>query len=97
MPPDAARLSLRRHAIGDRLRRVRRRSGWTQQQLASTARVDRAFLSNVERGRVGCSVDWLCDVADALGVDPWELLAGIPQLHDEDGQPPTSPRPPRVR
>jgi transcriptional regulator with XRE-family HTH domain len=67
----------RRHAFGAQLRQARRTAGLTQKQLAAAAAVDRVFLSKVERGESAPGLDWIGDVAAALGVSIADLVAGL--------------------
>ncbi|MEO6998261.1 MAG: XRE family transcriptional regulator [Terracoccus sp.] len=60
-------------AIGVRVRRERRRRGWTLDQLAEAAGVSRRSTINVEQGVANPSVGTLLRISDALGV-------GLPAL-----------------
>ncbi len=42
---------------GERIRQLRKQSGYTQEQLAKILNVDRSFYSRIESGKNGCSVD----------------------------------------
>ena len=73
--PDRDQLvRVRRAALGSRLRQLRARQGFSQTDLAELAGVDRSFLAEVESGRHSPRVDWLHDVAAALGVHIVELF-----------------------
>lgn len=65
----------RRAVLGSRMRQARMGRNLSQESLASRARVDRSFLAEVELGQASPRVDWLWDVATALGVTPADLLA----------------------
>ncbi len=54
--------------IGERLRRYRRQSGKTLQQVAEEAGLSVGFLSQAERNLTGVSLSSLANIAKALGV-----------------------------
>ena len=62
--------------FGRRLRALRDNSGLTQEQLAMAAGLERAYISSAETGRRNATLTTLYQLADALGVDPGELIAG---------------------
>ena len=63
--------------LGDRIRALREREGWTQAQLAAFAGVTRGWLSLVEAGdRKNPQGDLLAKVARCLGVSVEYLITG---------------------
>lgn len=62
--------------FGNRLRELRGRRGLTQEQLAHQAGVDRAWISSAETGRRNASLLTLYRLAEALEIDPGELIIG---------------------
>ena len=60
--------------FGENVRKERLARGWTQQELAGRLEMERSYLSELERGRRNPSVRVLGALAQALGVQPWELL-----------------------
>jgi len=60
--------------LAKNLRRERLAKGFSQEGLALTAEVDRTFVSQIEREIANPSMKTLCQIADALKVDPVELL-----------------------
>lgn len=62
--------------FGQRLRELRGRRNLSQEQLAHSAGVDRATISSAENGRLNATVTTLYRLAEALSVDPGELLIG---------------------
>lgn len=48
---------------GERIRRLRIESGYTQEEAAELLHIDRSFLSRIESGRKGCSVDLLVHIS----------------------------------
>jgi len=70
---------LLRHLVGAILRRARLRQGRTLQEVAATARMSTAYLSEVERGRKEASSEMLAAVCRALGI---QLVDLVGQAHD---------------
>lgn len=63
--------------FGGNLRRVRRREGLSQEQLAIRASVHRTEIGRLEHGERACRIDTLIRLAGAMAVPPGELLGGI--------------------
>lgn len=63
-----------RDVLSKNLRALRRRHGLSQEELAYRADVDRTYVSALERGVYGATIDILERLARALDVQPWELL-----------------------
>ncbi len=61
------------------LRTLRTGRGLSQERLAVDAGVDRAWVSEVERGQGNTSVDLLDRLADALGVPIGDLFRAVPE------------------
>lgn len=66
-----------RAILGDRVRSIRAKRGISQEQLADLADLDRTYISGVERGIRNISLLNIVKIADALEVNPSELLKGI--------------------
>jgi len=62
--------------MGGRIRELRTRAGWTQQQLAKVTHLARAYIVSVEGGKQNVSIDVLLRIANALRVPPEGLLSG---------------------
>jgi DNA-binding XRE family transcriptional regulator len=60
--------------FGGRVRELRTRTGWTQQQLADLTKLARAYIISVESGKQNVSLDVLLRIANALRVPPESLL-----------------------
>lgn len=60
--------------LGKRIKRLRSRFGWTQDQLAERVRISPKYLSNIERGKENPTLDLLLRLAQALKVDLWEMF-----------------------
>jgi transcriptional regulator with XRE-family HTH domain len=56
------------------LRRVRHEKGMTQEELADRAGLSVRYVGAIERANVSASVTALGQIADALAVEPGELL-----------------------
>ncbi len=63
-----------RKIIARNLRTLRRARGLGQVELAVIAGVDRSYISDIEQGKYGVSIDKIDTLAAALGVAPWEML-----------------------
>ncbi len=63
--------------FGRRLRKLRKRQGWTQVQLAERLGLDRSYLADVERGKRNISIVNLEIIARGFGRSLSQLLAGI--------------------
>jgi methanogenic corrinoid protein MtbC1/DNA-binding XRE family transcriptional regulator len=61
--------------LGRRVRELRQKTGWTQEQLAKATRLTRAYIVAVEGGKQNVSMDVVIRVANGLGVPPERLLA----------------------
>lgn len=63
-----------RKALAANLKRFRLAAKLSQEELAYRADMDRTYVSSLERGNYAATVDMLERIADALGVEPVELL-----------------------
>lgn len=73
-------------ALGVRVRDLRLQKGWTQEQLADSARVTRVCIVAVEGGKQNVSVDIVIRLANALGVSPEALMSEERQAHHLSGR-----------
>ena len=62
--------------IGDKLRKTRKYALLTQQQLADKSGVGIATIVRIERNQVEPQARTIRKLAQALGVEPYELLKG---------------------
>jgi transcriptional regulator with XRE-family HTH domain len=60
--------------LGKQIAHFRRQAGLTQEQLAEKTGYSVDFIGLVERGVNAPTVERLQDIADALGVEVWELF-----------------------
>ncbi|MFC4776372.1 helix-turn-helix domain-containing protein [Paenibacillus sp. GCM10023252] len=63
--------------IGENIRKLRKGSGFSQEQLALRADINASYMGQVERGEKSPTVDVLSKIASALGV-PLEQLVAAP-------------------
>ncbi len=60
------------------LRYYREIKGLSQEALAHLAGLDRTYISSLERCRNAASIEAVGKLANALEIEPWRLLADIP-------------------
>jgi transcriptional regulator with XRE-family HTH domain len=60
--------------IGHNIAQARKDAGFSQEDLAGLAEMDRSYLSEIENGKKNLSVLALLKIAKALGVEVGELL-----------------------
>lgn len=65
--------------LGLRIREKRKSVGWTQEDLADQAGIDRSYIGGVERGERNLTFNTLCQICQALGCDVATLTHGIPE------------------
>ena len=63
--------------FGENLRRIRRREGLSQEQLAVRASLHRTEIGKLENGERVARIDTLTRLAGSMAVPPGELLDGI--------------------
>lgn len=64
-------------SLGEQIRSARTNAGLTQEQLASAAGLDRAYISQLENDHKSPTVDTLLRLCGAIGVRASELIARI--------------------
>jgi len=60
--------------FGRRVRALRHKRGLTQEKLGELAELDRTFVNQVEAGKRNVTLATIHRLADALDVDPGELV-----------------------
>ena len=60
--------------FGRRIRQLRQERGWSQEEFADHARLDRSYMGCVERGERNVSIENIGKIAGALGVSPAVLF-----------------------
>jgi transcriptional regulator with XRE-family HTH domain len=80
-------------SLGRELRSARLRADLTQEQLAASAGLDRAYVSLLENDHKSPTVDTLLRLCRALGTPASELLARVERGRraDEPATPPPAP------
>lgn len=63
-----------RDTLAGNLREYRSRRGFSQEELAHRAEIDRTYVSALERSVYAATVDVIERLAEALSVKPEELL-----------------------
>lgn len=66
------------NVLGQHVRERRKALGWTQEDLASHAGIDRSYIGGVERGQRNITINVLCQICRALGCDVAALTKGMP-------------------
>ena len=61
-------------ALGHRVLALRKQRGWSQQELALRAGLDRTYLSAVEKGKQNITIGAALKIADALGASLSDLI-----------------------
>jgi len=61
-------------AFGKRVKALRLRKGWSQEELAKKARVHRTYIGSIERSERNVSLINIERVAKAFEMKPWQLL-----------------------
>ena len=64
--------------LGIRIRHARKAQGWTQEDLADKADIDRSYIGGVERGERNVTFTMLCKIADAFSCDVASLTHDLP-------------------
>ncbi len=65
-----------RAELGERLRRLRKRNGWTLAVLSDISGLAPSTLSKVENNQISLTYDYLVKLADGLDIDIAELFNG---------------------
>lgn len=69
--------------FGDRVRQLRKKRGWSQEEFAQHVGLDRSYMGGVERGERNISLENICLIAAALSVSPAELFRGWASPQDK--------------
>jgi transcriptional regulator with XRE-family HTH domain len=64
--------------LGKRIRARRKTFGWSQEELALVAGIDRSYVGGVERGDRNLTFTVLCRLCEALRCDVAALTGGLP-------------------
>lgn len=73
-----------RYKFAERLKRVRKQLGVTQEDLADKAGVSRSYLSEAEHARHLVGIEFIIKISDALGVSAGVLLDNLDKEGSDD-------------
>ena len=75
--------------VGENLYRIRRRHGWSQEQVASRIKMKIPIYRRYETGTKNLTIETLVKLAKAIGVPCWRLLRPAPRTPKrKPGRPP---------
>ena len=63
--------------LGNRVRALRKKKGWTQVELAEMLGIDRSYLSEIETGKKDPGLRVLKAIADGFEITVSQLLRGL--------------------
>lgn len=63
--------------LATKIRKLRAKHGWSQEELADRAGLHRTYISHIENGKREISLETMCKVAHALEITPSELMKGV--------------------
>lgn len=63
--------------IGNRIKQLRKEHGWSQEELAHCANINRTYIGELERGEKNATIDSLAKVVNALETTFEELFRYI--------------------
>ncbi len=67
-------------AVGNRVKQLREKKGFTQEALAGVIKVTRASMANYESGRQAVYLSDLYKIAEALEVELMEILPSVQEM-----------------
>jgi len=70
--------------LGEKIKYFRLRRQFSQADLAEKANISITFLSNIERGNNYPQARTLCNIANALGVEVWELFKNDDTFNEQN-------------
>jgi len=65
------------HRVGQRVRQLREKRGWSQEEFADICGLHRTYIGSVERGERNLTLNSLHTLAKALNVKMAEILRGL--------------------
>lgn len=63
--------------VGQRIRELREKKGWSQEKLAEHADLDRTYIGRIERGEKNIGLENLVKIAAALGTKVAVVLRDV--------------------
>jgi len=70
--------------LGEKIKYFRLRRQFSQADLAEKANISITFLSNIERGNNYPQAGTLCNIANALGIEVWELFKNDDTFNEQN-------------
>lgn len=70
--------------LGNRIRRLRTKLGFSQENFAAFAGIDRSYMGAIERGKRNITFYVLCQISSALNCDAAKLTKGLPLKENPD-------------
>ena len=89
--------------LGRRIRELRSKKGWSQEEFGQISGLHRTFVAHVEGGKKNLSFDSLMTIATHLGVPLEKLVSGLEEqawaddLTPPKGKPSHSPKVPELQ
>ena len=71
----------KKQMLGSRIKELRKRKGFTQEQLSEKMEINSKYLSSIERGNENPTLNTLIKLSEALEVDSGEIFSHI-QIED---------------
>jgi len=73
--------------LGDRIRELRRKKGFSQESFADHCGLHRTYMGGIERGEHNLTIQTALTVANGLGITLSKLFTDIEELmHAQSGQ-----------
>jgi transcriptional regulator with XRE-family HTH domain len=63
--------------LGRKIRELRKKHGWSQEEFADKCRIGRAHMSLIERGQQNLTLATLLTICQELGISMSALMKGI--------------------
>jgi transcriptional regulator with XRE-family HTH domain len=77
-------------ALGERIRELRMKRGYSQESFADHCGVHRTFMGTVERGESNLSLQNLARISAALEITLSRLFSGLEERVKREGQEPSN-------
>jgi ribosome-binding protein aMBF1 (putative translation factor) len=71
------------HALGERVRRLREKRGWSQEEFAARSGLHRTWVGSIERAERGTTLLTLLMIAGCFDMTVAELLRGLEKRVEE--------------
>ena len=67
-------IPIAKHAFSQKIRLIRRVKNLSQERIGEIADLHRTYIGQIERGEVSPTLDTAEQIAQALGLELWEVL-----------------------